>query len=167
MRRTEAIKATRTHQQLLLVVQQHAADFDRINLGAACTHASKLCREGVAQQQQPAAVQILLSEMHQLAVRLQQHCEARGLANIIHSCSKLCMPDTAKLMVPLFLQASALQQAKPQDVSNVLWAAATLQLKLLQFWQMPTHRMCPTPCGLWPLWGSRCPHNSCSSYWGG
>ena len=127
---TEAIKATRTPQQLLLVVQQHAADFDCINLGAACTHAPKLCREGLAQQQQPAAVQILLSELHQLAVRLQQHCEARQLANIIHSCSKLCMPDTAKLMVPLFLQASALQHAKPQEVSNVLWAAATLQLKL-------------------------------------
>jgi hypothetical protein len=111
-------------------VQQYGADFDHINLGAAYTHAAKLCRHGVAPQQQPAAVQQLLSELHQLAVRLQQQGEARQLANIIHSCSKLSSRDTAKLLLPVFLQASILQQAESRSVSIVLWAAATLQLQL-------------------------------------
>ena len=75
-------------------------------------------------------MQQLLSELHELAVRLQQQCGARELANIIHSCSKLSSPDTAKLLLPVFLQTSTLQHAKPQEVSNVVWAAATLQLQL-------------------------------------
>jgi hypothetical protein len=127
--RTEAIKATRSPQQLLLLVHQHAANFTHVNLSAAYTHAARLCQQGVPQQQQPAAVQQLLSELHHLAVQLQQQCVARQLANITWSCGKLCCPDTAKLLLPLFLRASTLQQAEPQNVSNVLWAAATLQLQ--------------------------------------
>jgi hypothetical protein len=55
---------------------------------------------------------------------------ARQLGNIIHASCKLCLPDTAKLLLPRFLRASTLQHADPQALSNVLWASASLQLQL-------------------------------------
>jgi hypothetical protein len=130
---TAWLKAATSPEQLLRLVQQHAAALNHIHLGAAYTQAVKVCgcRGAAAQQQGTATVQQqLLSEMHQLAVQLQQQCDARGLANIIWSCGKLSSPVTAQLLLPLFLHTSTLQQAKPQEVANVLWAAATLQLHL-------------------------------------
>jgi hypothetical protein len=106
-----------------------------VNLSAAYTHAVKLCQQGVAPQQEPPAVQQLLSELHELAMRLQGQLLARQLANIIHSSSKLSSPDTAKLLLPLFLQTKILQrpaQAEPQGVSSVAWAAVTLRLQLTE-----------------------------------
>jgi hypothetical protein len=137
-----------------------------VNLSAAYTHAARLCQQGVAPQQPPPAVQQLLSELHELALRLQHQCVARQLANIMWSCGKMCCSDTAKLLLPLFHQDSTLQHADPQGVSNVLCAAATLQLLLTaaELQQLPHPRTCPTPYGLWQPWGSRCRQNSCSNF---
>ena len=130
---TAWLKAATSPEKLLQLLQQHAADFNHIHLSAAYTQAVRVCRQGAAgaQQQLSAAVQQeLLSELHQSSVRLQQQCGARQLSNIIWSCGKLHSPATAKLLLPRFLQASSLQQADPQAVSNVMWAAADLQLQL-------------------------------------
>jgi hypothetical protein len=128
--RTEAIKATRSPEQLLQFVQQHAAQFTHVNLSAAYTHAVKLCPQGVPPQQQPAAVQQLLPVLHRLAEQLQGKCVARQLANIVWSCGHLGTADTAAMLLPVFLHDSILHHPEPQHVSNVLWAAATLGMQL-------------------------------------
>jgi hypothetical protein len=74
-------------------------------------------------------VQQLLSQLHQLATRLQQQCRARELANIIWACGRLPDIQTYELLLPVFLQPGNLQQADPQAVSNVLLAAEALQLQ--------------------------------------
>ena len=115
------LKNATSPEQLLQLVQQHAADLNHIHLSAAYTQAAWLYRHGTAATQQQApetGQQLLLSDLHQLAVHLQQQCGARELANIIHSSSKLRSPATAQLLLPLFLQASNLQQAKPQAMSS-------------------------------------------------
>ena len=129
---TVDLKAATSQEQLLQLVQQHAGDFNHIHLSAAYTQAVGLGKHGATAPQRTAVIvqQQLLSELHQLSVRLQQQCGARELANIIWSCGHLSSPATAKLLLPHFLQASNLQQAVPQEVSNVLWAAADLQLHL-------------------------------------
>jgi hypothetical protein len=89
----------------------------------------------------PQQLSELLSQLHCLAQRLQLLCEARQLANIIWSCAYLGGRDTAAELLPVFLQSDKLQAADPQEVSNVLWAAATLQLQLTdeQLQQMLQH----------------------------
>jgi hypothetical protein len=114
----------------LQLVQQHAARFNHIHLSAAYTQAVVVCRNNVAPQKQPAVVQELLCELHSLAEQLQQECGARELANIIWSCGRLSSADTASMLLPVFLQDRNLRRAQPQEVSNVLWAAATLKLQL-------------------------------------
>jgi hypothetical protein len=123
---TARLKEAQTPEQLLQLVQQHAEDLNHIHLGAAFTRAKALRTEGVPLQQ----LSELLSQLRQLAQRLQQQCGARGLSNIIWSCSALNSRDTAAELLPVFLQSSKLHDAAPQAVSNVLWAAATLQLQL-------------------------------------
>ena len=56
---------------------------------------------------------------------------------------------------------AVLPEADPQAISNTLWAVATMGTRcnhsscsscwggLKQCCQMPHHRRCPTPCGLW------------------
>jgi hypothetical protein len=120
-------------EQLLALLQQHSADLDHIHLSAAFTHARKrLCRTGVLPEQQPAAVQQLLRHLHQLAERLQQQCGARELANIILACGHMHMAHTMQLLLPVIVQDSVLQQANPQDVSNTLWAVATLGMPVAE-----------------------------------
>jgi hypothetical protein len=72
----------------------------------------------------------LLCELHSLAEQLQQQCQVRELANIICACACLSNADTASMLLPVFLQDRNLQRAQPQEVCNVLWAAATLKLQL-------------------------------------
>jgi hypothetical protein len=130
---TAWLKAATSPEQLLQLVQQHAADLNHIHLSAAYTQAVSVCGQGGATAQHQAAATVqqkLLSELHQLAVQLQQQCGARALANIIWSCGKLSRPATAQLLMPLFLQAGTLQHAVPQDVSNTLWAVATMGQQL-------------------------------------
>jgi hypothetical protein len=123
---TSLLKAAATPEQLLQLVQRHAGDLNHIHLAAAFTRAKALRTEGVPPQQ----LSELLSQLRQLAQRMQQQCGATELANIIWSCSTLSSRDTAAELLPVFLQSDKLQDAKPQEVSNVLWAAATLPLQL-------------------------------------
>ena len=130
---TAWLKRATSPEQLLQLVQQHAADLNHIHLSAAYTQAVEVCGRGAAGAQQQTASTVqqpLLSELHQLSVRLQQQCEARQLSNIIWSCGRLCSPATGQLLLPVFLHACSVRQPVPQDVSNVLWAAADLQLQL-------------------------------------
>jgi hypothetical protein len=130
---TVELKAATSPEQLLQLVQQHAADLNPIHLSAAYTQAAWVYRHGEAGTQQRAAAMLkqqLLSELHQLAVRLRQQCGARQLANIMWASGKLSSSATVKLLLPLLFQASNLQQAEPQAVSNVVWAASVLQLQL-------------------------------------
>ena len=130
---TVGLKAATSPEQLLQLVQQHAADFNHIHLSAAYTQAVGLCQHGAAAIQQPAAStmqQLLLSELHQVSVRLQQQCGARELSNVIWACGRLSSPATVQQLLPVFLQACSVRQPVPQDVANVLWAAANLQLQL-------------------------------------
>jgi hypothetical protein len=100
---------------------------DHIHLSAAYTCAKRLTTQ---QQPEAAVLQQLLQFLHQSAVRLQQQCGARELANIIWSCAYLNRADTVQLLLPGLLQDSKLQQANPQEVANVLWACATLHMQL-------------------------------------
>jgi hypothetical protein len=127
---TAAIKAVHSPEQLLQLLQQHTAKLNSIHLSAAYTHAVKLCKTGVPLRQQPAAVQQLLQVLHGLAEQQQVQCEARQLANIIWSCGRLSLPNTAELLLPVFVLDSNLQQATTQSLANVLWSAATLKLQL-------------------------------------
>ena len=130
---TAWLKAATCPAQLLQRVQQHAEDLNHIHLSAAYTQAVEVCRHGAASAQKESAAtaqQQLLSELHQASVQLQQQCGARELANVIWSCGRLSSPARAKLLLPLFSKTSTLQLAKPQEVSNSLWALATLQLQL-------------------------------------
>ena len=129
-RLTAQLQAANSPEQLLQLVQQHGGDFDHIHVSAAYTRAVKVCRQGVAPQHRPAAAQQLLSLLHQLAAQQQQQCGARQLANIIWSCGHLRCRDTAMLLLPVFLQAHNLQQAKPQHLSIVLWSVASLEQQL-------------------------------------
>jgi hypothetical protein len=141
---THDISQTQTSQQLLELLQQHAAGIDHINLSAAFMRARKrLCANGVPPEQQPAAAQQLLQHLHQLAEQLQQHCSARSLANIMSACGHLRMAHTVELLLPDFLQDSKLQQANPQEVSNTLWAVAILGMQLAedQVQQLVQHLM--------------------------
>jgi hypothetical protein len=115
-----------TPWQLAQLLQQHADALDHIHLSAAFTRAKALADQGGAPQQ----LAELLPQLHQLAQRLQQQCGARELANIIWSAAYLGSRETAAELLPVFLQSSKLQQAAPQAVSNVLLAAAKLQLQL-------------------------------------
>jgi tetratricopeptide (TPR) repeat protein len=128
--RTQAIKAAGTPEQLLQVVQQHAANLNDINLTAAFTTAVQLCHKHTQSPSQPAAVQRLLTQLQQLVQRLQENCGTRALSNIIWSCERLGSRDTGAQLLPVFLQSSKLQQANAQDISNVLLAVAKLQLQL-------------------------------------
>jgi hypothetical protein len=49
---------------------------------------------------------------------------ARQLASIIHSCYYMEWPTCMQQLLPLFLQPGKLAAANPQDIANVLWAAA-------------------------------------------
>mgnify|MGYP001807604013 CR=1 FL=1 len=124
---TRRLQDAQSPEELLQLVQHHRADFDHIHVSAAYIRAVKICRNGVHPSQQPAAVQQLLSQLHQLATQLQQQCGPRELANIMWACGRLHDAGTFIGLLPVFLQPSKLQQAKPQEVSNVLLAAATLQ----------------------------------------
>jgi hypothetical protein len=126
---TSLLKSACGPEQLLQLVQQHAAHFDHIHLSAAYTQTVVVCRKNVAPQKQPVAVQELLCKLHELAEQMQQQCEARQLANIIWSCGRLSNAHTASGLLPVFLQDRNLQHAQPQGVSNVVWAAATLKLQ--------------------------------------
>ena len=126
---TRRLQDCKSPEQLLQEVQRHAASLNHIHVSAAYTRAVKLCRNGVHPSQQPATVQQLLSQLHQLATQLQQQCGARELANIIWACGRLRDGDTFTVLLPVFLQASKLQQADPQNVSNVLLAAEAVQLQ--------------------------------------
>jgi hypothetical protein len=131
--RTKDIQAAQTPQLLLHLLQQHAADLDHINISAACTSTVQLCSSrGVPPQQQSAAMQQLLRHLHQLAETQQQQCGARQLANIMWSCGRLRCPATVQLLLPELLQSGKLQLAEPQEVSNTLWAAATLGVQLAE-----------------------------------
>jgi hypothetical protein len=127
---TAWLKSASTVDRLLQLVQQHAAELNLIHISAAYTQAVTLCRNSVLPQQQPAAVQQLFSQLHQLAGKLQQQCRARELANIIWACGRLRCADAAAVLLPVFLQDSNLQQAEARHVANVLWAAATLKLQV-------------------------------------
>jgi hypothetical protein len=115
--------------ELLQLLQRHAASLDHIHLTAAYAKAVKLCRNGVQLKRQPAAVQQLLLQLRQLVAQLQQQCGVRALATIMWACGRLCDVDTYTMLLPVFLRPSSLQQANPQDISDVLLAAATLQLQ--------------------------------------
>ena len=127
---TRRLQDAKGLEQLLQLVQHHAPDFDHIHVSTAYIGAAKLRRNAVQPTQQPAAVQQLLSQLRQLATQLQQQCDVRGLANIMWACGRLGDNDTFTGLLPVFLQPRKLQQANTQSVSNVLLAAATLQLEL-------------------------------------
>lgn len=69
--------------------------------------------------------QQLFPQLEQLAARVQDKCEARELANIIWACGYLQLLHTAELLLPTFTKQ--LQAAKPQHISNTLWAVAKLE----------------------------------------
>jgi hypothetical protein len=127
---TRRLQDAKSPEELLQLVQHHRADFDHIHVSAAYTRAVKICRNEGHPSQQPAAVQQLLSQLRQLATQLQQQCDVRGLANIMWACGRLRDVDNFTGLLPVFLHARKLQQANTQNVSNVLLAAATLQLEL-------------------------------------
>ena len=129
---TAWLKRATSPEQLLQLVQQHAADLNHIHVSAAYTQAVRVCEPCAAgEQQRPSATaQQLLSELHRVAVRVQRQCGARELSNIIWSCGRLSSPATVQQLLPVFLQACSVRQPVPQDVANVLWAAANLQLQL-------------------------------------
>jgi hypothetical protein len=128
---TAWLKSASSADKLLQLLQQHAVEMNHIHISAAYTQAVTLCHNSVLPQLQPAAVQQLLSQLHQLVGQLQQQCRARELANIIWSCGRLRRADTAAVLLPVFLLYSNLQQAEAQHVANVLWAAATLKLQVI------------------------------------
>jgi hypothetical protein len=106
---------------------------DAIAAAAAATAAVGAATEQqaptIAAAEAAAAVTVqqqLLSVLNKLAERLQQQCGDRELANIIWSCSKLNIPATAQLLLPHFLHAGTLQQAKPEEVAKTLWAVVTM-----------------------------------------
>jgi hypothetical protein len=80
--------------------------------------------------QQSAAVQQLLQYLHQLAEQRQQQCGARGLANIMWAFGGLRYSATITLLLPELLLPRKLPQAKPQEVSNSLWAVAKSAVQL-------------------------------------
>jgi hypothetical protein len=103
---------------------------DNIHLAAAFASLSRWCKHTAAAAPQHTALQELLQLLDQLLQERMQDLSTRQLASIIHFCYYISRPASMRQLLLLFLQPGTLAAANPQDIANVLWAAAKAGTKL-------------------------------------